>query len=46
LLAFAEFVANVADATVGNLRNVQQTVGAREDLDESAEVNDAADVPT
>ncbi len=42
LLAFFQLVAHVLDATVGDFRDVQQAVGAREDFDERAEINDAA----
>src|SRR5690349_7907337 len=40
LLTFVQLVAHVADAVVGNLGNVQQAVGARQDFDERAEVGE------
>src|SRR5262245_3238926 len=43
LLALFQFVAHVADAVVGDLRNVEQSLGAGEDLDEGAEIKDACD---
>src|SRR3954471_6054288 len=41
LLALFEFVAHVFHAVIGDLRHVEQAVGARHDLDEGAEVGDA-----
>src|SRR5499426_1633723 len=43
LLAFFQLVAHVADAIIGDFRNVQQAFGAGEDLDERAEIDDARD---
>src|SRR6266550_2675971 len=42
LLAFLQFVAHVANAAVGDFGNVKQTIGARKDFDERAEIDDAA----
>src|SRR5687767_9958316 len=42
LLAFFQFVTHVADAPVGNFRDVQQAISAGEDFNEGAEINDAA----
>ena len=42
LLAFFQFVTHVADAPVGDFRNVQQAVSAGKDFDEGAEINYAA----
>src|SRR6185503_11521250 len=41
LLAFGEFITNVAHTVVGYLRNVQQAVGARHDFYKRAKVGDA-----
>src|SRR5438045_9584582 len=43
LLAFLQFIADVANAAVGDVGNVQQTISARKDFDESAEIDDPAD---
>src|SRR5262249_27077869 len=43
LLALFQLVADVADAVIGDLRNVEQSFGAGEDLDEGAEIDDAGD---
>src|SRR5262245_44841459 len=43
LLALFQLVADVADAVIGDLRDVQQSLGAGEDLDEGAEIDDARD---
>ena len=40
LIAFLQLVAHVLDAVLGDLADVQQAVGAREDLDERAEIDD------
>ncbi len=40
LLAFLQLVADVADAAVGDLGDMQQAVRAREDLDKSTEIDD------
>src|SRR3989442_9781552 len=42
LLAFLQLVADVADSTVGDLRNMQQAVSAREDFDKGPEIYDPA----
>ena len=44
LLAFFEFVPNVLDAMVRDLRDVEQAVGAGHDLDERAKVGDSLDL--
>src|SRR5579884_802452 len=41
LVAFFEFVANVLDAMFGDFADVQQAIGAGEDLDEGAEIGQA-----
>src|SRR5207245_7537710 len=38
-----EFIANIADAMLGDFADVQQAVGAREKLDEGAEFREAND---
>jgi hypothetical protein len=38
-------IRDILDALVGDLRNVQQAVLAREDVDEGTEVDDALDAP-
>src|SRR5215475_9351466 len=43
LLALFQLVAHVADAVIGDFRNVQQAFSAGEDLDERAEIDDARD---
>src|SRR5262245_13041352 len=43
LLALFQFVADVATAVIGDLRNVEQSFGTGEDLDEGAEIDDAGD---
>src|SRR5262245_947957 len=43
LLALFQFVADVANAVIGDLRNVEQSFGTGEDLDEGAEIDDAGD---
>jgi hypothetical protein len=40
LLTFLELVTNVLDASIRDLRDVQQTIEAREDLDKCAKVDD------
>src|SRR6185503_2351921 len=42
LLAFFQLVTHVADAPVGDFRDVQEDVSAGEDFDEGAEINYAA----
>ena len=44
LIAFFEFIANVANAMLGHFANVQQAVGTREYLDESAEIRQTNDL--
>src|ERR1039457_6278116 len=39
LVALLEFIAHFADAVLGDLADVQQTVGPRENLDEGAEIH-------
>src|SRR5580700_5112046 len=41
LVAFLQFIANIVDAMLGNFADVQQTVGAGNDLDERSEVGQA-----
>src|SRR5665647_2500282 len=41
LVAFLQLVANVLNAILGDLADVQQTVGSREDFHESAEIHQA-----
>src|SRR5689334_12481672 len=41
LLSFLQLVAHVFHSSIGNLRNVQQAVSAREDLNERAEIDDS-----
>lgn len=43
-VAFAELVADVLDALLGNLRDMHETVAARQDRDESAEVHQPGDL--
>src|SRR5882724_865145 len=45
LLALFEFIAHILDAPVSDLRNVQQPVGSREDLNECAKVHNPRDGP-
>src|ERR1051325_11659200 len=40
LFAFLQFVPDVLDAVIGDLRHVEQPVGARHDLDEGAKIGD------
>jgi hypothetical protein len=41
LLTFFQLVAHVAHAAIRNFRNMQQTVNARENFDERAEINNS-----
>src|SRR5713101_10217923 len=43
LVAELQLIANVADAVLGDFADVQEAVGAREKLDESAELREAND---
>src|SRR5262244_1967318 len=43
LLAFFQLVADVADAVIGDFRDVEQSLCAGKDLDERAEINYAGD---
>src|SRR5712692_4318531 len=43
LVAELEFIANVADAMLGDFADVQEAVGAGEKFDESAELREADD---
>src|SRR5581483_1680510 len=43
LLTFLQFITNIANATIGDLRDVQQSIRARKDFDERAKVNYTAD---
>src|SRR5882724_1023357 len=42
LLAFFQFIANIANATISDFRNVKEPVSTRKDFDKRAEVYDAA----
>ena len=42
LLTFLQFIAHVADAAISDFGNMKQTISAGKDLDESPEVDDAA----
>src|ERR1700722_17900367 len=44
LFAFLQLVAHVLHAVIGDLRDVQQPIGPRHDLDECAEVGDSLDL--
>ena len=39
LVAFLQFVADIADAVLGDFADVQQPVGTREDFDKGAEIH-------
>src|SRR4029453_9822066 len=41
LFALSELVSHILDAVVGNLRDVQESVGSGHDLDEGAKIGDA-----
>ena len=43
LIAFLQLIPDIANPVFGDFRNVQQAVGAGEDLDERAEIRDADD---